>query len=211
MMGLMYLGAAVLYLVVMFTVTRWAWRTGRANGGSRARGLAFALVGFLAVYLPLFWDLIPTVAAHRIYCARDAGFTVHVPAPHWRRNHEQEIQRAWNLPRSEREALSSRVQTVDGFSRITHFNHLLASDFKSEQIAIWGVNLRRLTWRTADALTGETLATAVDYQTFGADLRSWLNIHGCVSRPPASVGEQRSPVTPLGQLHLFKRRLQGEE
>jgi hypothetical protein len=48
MLGLMVLGAAALYLALMFFVVRWAWRRGRASGGSLLKASVFSVIGMAA-------------------------------------------------------------------------------------------------------------------------------------------------------------------
>jgi hypothetical protein len=212
MLGLMYLGAAALYLALMFFVVLWAWRIGRANGGSRLKGAGFGLVGFLVVYLPVFWNLVPTVLVHRHYCEKDAGFFVQMPADQWHATHESEVELINKLSRNLREATSPTTLLPGGSGRSTHFNGLLASDFKSERLSTWSVDLRRLTWRTVDARTGAVLATVVDYQTGPApDMRFWVRRPSCFVRPPVGSGQERRALLPLDRLFAHDRTLRGEK
>lgn len=209
MLGLTYAGAFALYTALLFVVVRWAWRKGRSNAGGTARGIGFAVLAFLCVFLPVFWNLIPTLLVHRYYCARDAGFAVRVPAEQWRVQHRQEIETVNRLPRDRREATSSSQTLPDGFARFTYFGGLLASDFKAEPVEGWGISVRRLTWRKVDAVTGMPLATATDYQTGDNDIRFWLNAPGCVQNPPTKLGEQPQFLTPLDRLASYDRQLTG--
>ena len=45
--------------------------------------IAVAL-GFLAVYLPIFWDHIPTLVMHKYYCEKEAGFWVYKTLDQWK-------------------------------------------------------------------------------------------------------------------------------
>lgn len=38
----------------------------------------------LVIYLPVFWDHIPTLLAHKYYCDKDAGFWAYKSAEQWR-------------------------------------------------------------------------------------------------------------------------------
>lgn len=211
MFGLMVLGAAALYLALMCFVVRWAWLKGRASGGSLLKASGFAVVGFLVVYLPVFWQLLPTLILYSHYCRKDAGFWARVPAQQWLAAHDAQVREANALPRQQREMTSKSMNLPDGFSRSVYFNGLLTSDFKSERLDAWGGIVNRLTWRTADAASGEVLAVAIDYRSGYGDLRSWLNAESCVSRPPVAVGELVKPITSLDHKQHYDRILQGEK
>ncbi len=59
MLGLIYLGAAALYLATMLAAIAWAWRYGRRTGASHGRAALYASGAFLLVYLPVFWNHLP--------------------------------------------------------------------------------------------------------------------------------------------------------
>jgi hypothetical protein len=210
MMGLLYLAAAAVYLTLMFFVVRWAWRKGRSGGGSMAKASAFAFVGFLAVYLPVFWNHIPTVLTHRSMCAKEAGFKALVPAEQWRAQHAAAVDAVRQLPRDKREKTSSEYQGPDGFRRFTYFGGLLANDFKGEAFGGWGIEVDRTTFRIVDAATAEVLATSTDFRTGKqSDLRFWLYRDGCVQRTSFKVGQPDPPVTPRDHLFFYDNQLQG--
>ena len=209
--GLLYLIAAALYFWLMYAAVRWAWRKGHVGGGSRGRAIAFATAAFLAVYLPLFWGLIPTVLVHRHFCAKDAGFTAYVDAKQWHAKNFDKVAAVNVLPRAERERSQAVGATVDGFVRYATHGGLLLQDFKSERIDIPGLTVRRSSWRVADARVNEVIAMAVDYSTGNReDVRMWLHREGCTSRPPAAFGEPVRPVTSLDLFQEYGRKLIGE-
>ena len=82
MFGLIVLGVIVIYIAffifVIKSVTRWARNTGR--GVKR-----WGVIAALAVYLPVFWDHIPTVLLHRYVCATEQGFWVYKTLEQWQR------------------------------------------------------------------------------------------------------------------------------
>ena len=47
------------------------------------RAWLWAMLAFLVVFLPIFWDWIPTVVAHKYYCATEAGFWVYKTPEQW--------------------------------------------------------------------------------------------------------------------------------
>lgn len=81
MIGLVVLGALLLYLLISIAVVRWAIRYARNNGRSAKRwGWGAALV----MYLLPFWDWLPTVAVHQYYCSTEAGFWVYKTVDQWK-------------------------------------------------------------------------------------------------------------------------------
>jgi hypothetical protein len=45
------------------------------------------------VYLPVFWDWIPTVAMHQYYCATEAGFWVYKTPEQWKKENPGVMER----------------------------------------------------------------------------------------------------------------------
>lgn len=81
MFGLAVLVVFGVYLLISFSVVRWAIGHARKNGKSAKRwgwGAAFVM------YSIVFWDFIPTVAVHQFYCARDSGFWVYKTLEQWK-------------------------------------------------------------------------------------------------------------------------------
>jgi hypothetical protein len=212
MLGLMVFGSAALYLGLMLWVMIWAWGKGRANGGSALRATAFAAVGFLSLYLPVFWNHIPTLVLRHHYCAKDAGFVAHVPAEQWLAEHAEQVSATRALPREQREKTLSSTALPDGFTRDIYFSGLLASDSNVETISAWGGSVRRRSSRIVDARSGELLATATDYTTGKEeDLRMWLNTNSCVTRPTREVGQPVTPSQPFDFLTFYTSMLRGEQ
>ena len=85
MFGLIVFGLLGIYLMLLAWATRRGCRWGIEKKGwtGRKRYLG-AAIGFLIVYLPVFWDWIPTVAVHQYYCAKDSGFWVYKTLDQWK-------------------------------------------------------------------------------------------------------------------------------
>lgn len=86
MFGLIVFGLLGIYLILLVWATRRGWRWGIEKKGwtGRKRYLG-AAIGFLIVYLPVFWDWLPTVAVHQFYCAKDSGFWVYKTLDQWKK------------------------------------------------------------------------------------------------------------------------------
>jgi hypothetical protein len=85
MYGLIVLVAVVVYLALLIFATRSAFRWAQKRGWSRRKSLAVAAGGFLVIYLPVFWDHIPTLATHRYSCATEAGFREYKTIEQWKK------------------------------------------------------------------------------------------------------------------------------
>jgi hypothetical protein len=85
MLGLAVLVVGAIYLVVLIVVTRFAYSVAKKQGNSRAKCWLAAAGGFLIVYLPVFWDHIPTVVTHQYYCATEAGFWEYKTVNQWKK------------------------------------------------------------------------------------------------------------------------------
>lgn len=79
MLGLMVLVFFVAYfalsLWVMFAVLKWAAKNKRSGW--------WGILALFVMYNLVFWDWIPTVVAHKYYCATQAGFWVYKTPEQW--------------------------------------------------------------------------------------------------------------------------------
>lgn len=85
MLGLMVIGAALIYLILWIGVTVWAYRWAKRRGYSKGRASGVSFTAFFVMWLLVFWDWIPTVAAHKYYCAKEGGFFVHKSLEQWKK------------------------------------------------------------------------------------------------------------------------------
>jgi hypothetical protein len=200
MLGLMYLGAAALYLALMLFVVRWAWRKGRVNGGSIVKAAGFAIVGFLVVYLPVFWNHIPIVLAHRSMCAKDAGFRSQVAPEQWRKDNERSLA---ELRSTDLEKLSATQTLADGYVRYTYFGGLLASESSQRSERVLGTTFVRTETRIRDVKTEKVVAILVNYQVgTSGDVRPWVAGQTCY--------RQGDPQAPWVLAEKFHYRLKAE-
>lgn len=68
---------ALTFLVLVPMAVAYAKRTGRSKW-------RWGIGAFLLVYLPIFWDWLPTVAVHQYYCAKESGFWVYKTLDQWK-------------------------------------------------------------------------------------------------------------------------------
>jgi hypothetical protein len=67
----------ITFLVIVPMAVGYAKRTGRSKW-------RWGIGAFLLVYLPIFWDWMPTVVAHKYYCEKEAGFWVYKTLDQWK-------------------------------------------------------------------------------------------------------------------------------
>lgn len=80
MMGLMVLGALIIYLLVSIWVTKKAANWAKANN---KRPWVWGGLAAFVMYNLVFWDLIPTLVMHKYYCETQAGFWVYKTPEQW--------------------------------------------------------------------------------------------------------------------------------
>jgi len=197
MLGLMYLGAALLYLTLLVVVVRWAWRQGRQDGGPVWKGAALAFLGFLLVYLPVFWNQIPVALSFKSACESDAGFIAFDDPEDWIASHRKAIQELHGI---DPEKTSKSQKTSSGASRYTYMGGLLAKEDSFAERDVLGISLGRLESLIVDTGTGQVLGRVVDYSLGSReDARIWLTRRSCFS-------DDRHP---LSQMSKFNQQLKG--
>ncbi len=81
MIGLSFLAAFSVYLIVCIIVISLVVKSAKKNGKSPLKwGVGAALV----MYHLVFWDFIPTMVVYKYYCATKAGFWVNKTPDQWK-------------------------------------------------------------------------------------------------------------------------------
>lgn len=83
-MGAVILPLMAIYLAFLVGATWSGWRWAETRGWKGSKRWLGAACGFLIVYLPVFWDWLPTVVAHKYYCEKEAGFWVYKTVEQWK-------------------------------------------------------------------------------------------------------------------------------
>lgn len=160
MIGILYLIAGTIYLSLMFYAIAAGWRVGRRNNGSRARAVGLAIVGFLIVYLPVFWDVVPTAVMHYHHCSKDAGLFVHKDPKAWADEHRR-IADSLKIPWAERKAMHSKI-TEDGWTQML-LNREVADESRHTAASDW-LDIERVESRLVDLRTGDIFVLFRDYR-----------------------------------------------
>lgn len=80
MLGLVVIAFITAYLVISALVVLFAARWARKHNRNP---WVWGGVAAFAIYNLVFWDLIPTLAMHKYYCATEAGFWVYKTPEQW--------------------------------------------------------------------------------------------------------------------------------
>lgn len=82
MFGLVVLLLIGAYLAISVAVVKKAMRWAQSSGRSARR---WGWIAGLAMYLLVFWDLIPTIALHQYLCATEQGLWIYKTVEEWQR------------------------------------------------------------------------------------------------------------------------------
>jgi hypothetical protein len=178
MFGLVAWFVLILYLWLLVWATKrgWRWVIEKRGWTGKKRYLG-AMIGFMIVYLPVFWDWLPTVAVHQYYCAKDSGFWVYKTLDQWKAENpgvmEGLVANKVAIQRDGKYENYTDTQILNQrFSWIRH---------RQRPIALLPVYSS--TSEIVDGANGEILARYVDFSSGkGSDyLKFWMNMQGCSS------------------------------
>jgi len=186
MFGLIVLIVLVVYLSLLVWATRrgWRWAIEKKGWAGRKRYLGAAM-GFLIVYLPVFWDWLPTVAVHQYYCATESGFWVYKTLEQWKKENPGAAEKL-----IANKVAPSRYESYnDGHGKRTtyllnqRFNWVVIKQDISSLFPIM-----RFEQQVTDAKSDEVLARYIDFATGNSikntigppgPLRFWLHKGHC--------------------------------
>jgi len=162
------------FLVVIPMAVAYAKRT----GGSKWR---WGVGAFLLVYLPIFWDWIPTVVAHKYYCEKEAGFWVYKTLDQWKAENPGVMETLVANKGVSHSSQGNSDSYVDTFPINQRFN-LIAKHQGSFFLHRW-----RREDELVDTKTNETLARYVDFSTSQyrrqagwSGWKFWLDSEQCI-------------------------------
>jgi hypothetical protein len=185
-MGIVILPLIGLYLLLLVWATRRGWRWAQNCGWQGRKRWLGAAYGFLIVYLPVFWDWIPTVAMHQYYCATEAGFWVYKTPEQWKKENPGVMEglidsspqkypswptEVWN---------GKKIDSINQRFGLLYTDHLVNSGERELFLHQWR-------WRTEllDKKTGDILARYIDFSSGNGfvggepELRFWLHNNHC--------------------------------
>ena len=200
MFGLVVLIVMVLYLALLVWATRRGWRWGvEKKGWTGKKRYLGAAIGFFIVYMPVFWDWIPTVVTHQYYCARESGFWVYKTLDQWKTENPGVMEGLV----ANKGAPSTREGAKGGFTD-TYFLNQRINKIVKEYRASSILPVYRLEQEVVDTKSNNVLARYEDFWTGyidgWGDIKFWIGIKDCNS------GKDN-----YGKFLLFKRTFQGAE
>lgn len=212
MVALVILGIFLGYLALAVLTTVAAVRLARAKGLSRRKcwlsGGAVALV----FYLIPFWDWIPTVVAHKYYCATEAKFEVYKTVDQWKKENAEILPILRYDPRAP-------IVRVDKFDRFP-LNQRVATESRTMEVFL---SVKREEGRLIDLKNGEVLARYADfragYASFGVGgegaWKFWLMRSACeaieTGLSPISLYSRYTHDYEFGRVYTYEPALKGEK
>lgn len=186
MIGLMILLFFAFYLAVSVGVTRavasWAKRNQRSPW--RWGGLAAFMM-----YNLVFWDFIPTLVAHKYYCATEAGFWVYKTPEQWRAEHPGVAETlTWN-----RGILPEKI-LPDGTKQML-LNNRFSWDQKTRELRLIPVTVHQFTVvdNVANQIINKEVIVGSGYGALGigrkGSLKFWVGAESC--GPQLGVGKDQ--------------------
>lgn len=173
-MGLVILVVLGLYLLVSVGVVRYAARWARKR---ERRPWVWGGLAAFVMYNLVFWDWIPTMVAHKYYCATQAGFWVYKTLDQWK---------AENPRVMETLKLQLKPHQSTPFGEVDRLDDRFAIETRRRRpipFLSTTISERRL----LDAKTGEVLERAVDVGSgvgniaTGGGWKFWLNQKPCAA------------------------------
>lgn len=167
------------FLIVVPLAVRYAARHGRSKW-------RWGIGAFLLVYLPIFWDWIPTVVVHQYYCAKDSGFWVYKTLDQWKAENPGVMERLHQTLQPIQKMPHGYLQIWDErFAIETHrrFPVPLLSTKVDEELLI-------------DRKTGEVLAKGVNVGSgvgnmmTGGGFKFWLNQKPCLNNGISNLSKE---------------------
>lgn len=187
-MGIGIFSALALYVIVLGAVTWFAYRWAAKRGLSRVKCWLAAGGGFLAMYLAVFWDHVPTLIVHKYRCEKEAGFWIYKTIEQWKKENPSVTETLTPVTGTR----SSRVGEMKDYAVTT----LLSERFKL--VVSRSGPLLFNSWmhemKVVDTKTGEVLARYVDVSTGNG------NVGG---EPPIQIWLQRD-YCPSGRINRGK-------
>ena len=183
MLGLIVLGVFALYLLLSLGVVLGTYRIAKGRGLPPKRAWRVAGIAGLIMYLLLFWDWLPTVAAKQYYCRTQGGLVVTKTLDQWKAENPGVAETlTW---KSSPDKGDSTYDPATG-SQTYILNQRFLREIQIRKLPLLGVKV--VENRLSDRKTNEVLAHHVDVVTgygnpmVGGDwraLKDWLRLSSC--------------------------------
>lgn len=182
-MGLVIFSALSAYAIVLISAMWLAYRWAVKRGLSRGKRWLAVAGGFLAIYLPVFWDHVPTLIAHKYYCKKEAGFNVYKTVEKWKSENPGVAETlAWS-------DVSPTVHLADGATRLD-LNERFSLETRRWHVPFLPTTIseNQIVDRKYQGILARQIAVGSGYGNIGVSgdwraLKFWLSLDGC---PPAA-------------------------
>ena len=181
-MSLVVLFFVLFYLALLVGVTVLCYQLGKRRGWTPRKRWTAAAVGFLIVFLPMFWDWLPTVWLHSYYCDKYSGLTVYKTPEQWKKENPGVAE---SLVRQK-----PPLQVGSGDKYYFQLNQRFRWEIKQSGKLLW---LSEHQERLIDEKTGEAVARYVDFDTDqrGSSVNSFRDVKVWMRREACEPGENR--------------------
>jgi len=175
MIGLLYLGFFAVYLWLSISLTKWAMKKAKSRG---VKGWKYGLPVALVMYHLVFWDWLPTMVAHKYYCATEANFTVYKTLDEWKVENPGVAGTLNEIIQAPRQMPYGSLQLLDERFAIKTYKEKpvpLLSTVVSNRIVV-------------DRKTNDVMAKGIDvgsgYRSFetGGSYKIWLKQKPCINK-----------------------------
>jgi hypothetical protein len=151
MIGLMVLGALLIYALVLIGASTWAFRAAKKSGKSAGKAGMWAAVAALVILAPVFWDAIPTYVAFKYYSQKEAGLKVFKTLEQWKQENPGVAETLSKMP----DQGYPTVVLNDGKERSKINDRLVVDTRYGEHLFL---SVKRGTRQLVDVKTNEVLA-----------------------------------------------------
>lgn len=178
MLGLVVLIIFAAYLlasgIVVWLAARWAKKRNR-------RPWIWGGLAAFAMYNLVFWDLIPTLAMHKYYCATEAGFWIYKTPEQWAKENPGVLETLKPYPRSKIYG-DEKVEFDLNGGTVRQYNDRFGL-WSKRRGNLGGLLIDRGESGIVDVKTKEFLVYTVRFQSgprgAGIVWKSWLNQSSC--------------------------------
>ncbi len=160
----------ITFLVIVPMAVSYAAKHGRSKW-------LWGIGAFLLVYLPIFWDWIPTVVAHKYYCEKEAGFWVYKTLDQWKAENQGVMEGLHQILQPSQKTAYGDVDVMD--------ERFVIETQRRKPISFLTTSVTER--RIVDSKTGEILEKTVDVgsgvgnMATGGGVKFWLNQEPCAS------------------------------
>ena len=165
----------LLYLAVLVGATVLGYQWAKWRGWPPGKRWSAAAVGFLVIFLPMFWDWMPTVWLHSYYCEKYAGLTVSKTPEQWKKENPGVAE---SLVRQDPPKQIGSEQAY-----YMQLNQRFRREAQRSEKPLWLIERQN---RTVDSKTGELMVRLINFSTGQSgrieefrDIKIWMNRGSC--------------------------------